>query len=386
MLIRDMNEARKTKRTVAMLQKEMGGSDSPLGKLLMGPDKKDAKESTRLQKLLEKLGREPIDMDSLNLTKHEKKVIAEIIDPDDMEDSFADIGGLGALKKEIWALTVLPVLKPALFDYSSKLVKRPLGVLLYGPPGCGKTLLAKAIAKESRAIFLSVKMSSILSQFWGQAEQKIEAIFNLAHKLSPAIIFMDEMDCLFASRDFVQQRGTSLDTLKADFLTRWDGISTNQESSVIIIGATNRPQDIDAAILRRMPRTFALTLPDARGREQILRTLLKGEDMNASVEKFLPRLASELTDGYSGSDLKGLCCAAAMEAIHELASEEAKRAVHGEKNSIVVELAEDAPSRKPRPINEKDFREALGKVKKTGEAAQEFAGKKSSVTSKYMYV
>lgn len=233
-------------------------------------------------------------------------------------------------------------------------------------------------------------MSGILSEFWGQAEQKIETSFNLAHKLSPAIIFLDEMDCLFASRKFVQQRGTSLDTLKADFLTRWDGISTNQKSSVIVIGATNHPQDIDPAILRRMPRTFALTLPDVREREQTLRNLLKDQDMNASLEKFLPRLASELTDGYSGSDLKGPCCTAAMEPIHELASKEEKRAVHGGESSVAAEQAAEQAGdipKKPRPISEQDFREALRKVKKTGEAAQEFADNKSTVNgSNYMYV
>ncbi|CAB9507103.1 ATPase family AAA domain-containing protein 1 [Seminavis robusta] len=324
------------------------------------------------------------------LNSHETHIAEDVIDPDDIDSDFSDIGGMDHIKQEVWELAILPLQRPDLFQ--GKLTQQPSGILLYGRPGCGKTLLAKAIARESDAVFIPIKLSKILNKWVGESNKLVAATFSLARKLAPAIIFIDELDT-FLSDTVDPSASKSMESLKAEFLTLWDGITTNcHQAPVLVLGATNRPQLIDSAILRRMPRTFEVPLPDAKGREQILRVMLHDQPMDETAKLFLPELASkERTRGYSGSDLKELCRAAAMEPIREIMAEESRKAVMGEKKTTKKPTTtaaakngknQTAVAKEPpqsantedtvRPVRQKDFETALKKVKRTGQAAREY--------------
>ena len=297
------------------------------------------------------------------LTPMEKQIAEEIIDADEIETSFADIGGLDDTKQEIYELTVLPLLEPELFT-TGRLVQPTKGILLYGPPGTGKTMLAKALAKEAHAVFIPLHLSKILNKWVGVSNKLIAAAFSLAKKLQPAIIFVDELDTFLKAN---HSETAYMDTIKAEFLTLWDGITTSRSARVMVLGATNKPHTIDSAILRRMPRHFEVPLPNAAGRLDILKLILKDESVDQDVFEFLPALASDrMTSGYSGSDLEQLCLAAAMVRVQERAAGVSRQKVMGEKTRIKI-------SKAPlRPISREDLIMALDKVKQTGAAAWEY--------------
>ncbi|CCO32534.1 Protein MSP1 AltName: Full=Tat-binding homolog 4 [Rhizoctonia solani AG-1 IB] len=190
------------------------------------------------------------------------------------------------------------------------------GALLFGPPGTGKTLLAKAIAKESGARMLSIKPSDILEKCVGEDEKNIRALFKLARRLKPCVIFIDEADALFGARISAKQEKSA--RWRTDMLTQFtqemDGMLS---SDVTVICATNRPFDLDDAIIRRLPCRMLVDLPDTAARKAILGILLREENLGADVD--LMELANQ-TPQFSGSDLKHVCVMAAYESAKELAN------------------------------------------------------------------
>jgi len=218
---------------------------------------------------------------------------------------------LDEVKLKLQESVILPLKYPELFQ-RGKLLRVPRGILLYGEPGTGKTMLAKAISKTSEAAFINLNVANIMEKWFGESEKLIYAVFSLAEKIQPCIIFIDEADTLFRSRS--SQDHEVLDRIKALFMTLWDGLSTNPTAQIAIIAATNRPWAIDEAFQRRMPQTFHIGMPDQIQRETILKIILKGEAVEPGFD--IKRLAEE-TNGYSGSDLLALCQSAARAPIRE---------------------------------------------------------------------
>ena len=259
------------------------------------------------------------------LSAHEVRLLAELVLPSDVRTRFADVGGQGAVVAALQERVVAPLLYPELFAHSH-IAQRPTGVLLHGPPGCGKTLLARAMAHECRAAFLSISPSALEHKWVGDTPKAIAALFSLAAKLAPTIVFIDEIDGILAARTDGEQAYSV--SMKSALLQHWDGLAAatapgtqrrrarpaaaggprraqqqpqqqpqpqpQQPPSpdadadaepdadvppawVIVIGATNRPWALDEAAVRRMPRQIEVPLPDAAGRADILRRMLAKE-------------------------------------------------------------------------------------------------------------
>ncbi|KAF6004291.1 hypothetical protein F1559_004759 [Cyanidiococcus yangmingshanensis] len=208
-------------------------------------------------------GRPPLDLS--DLSTNEEVVAHYLVDPEELDvKSLDDVGGLEGIKEELRELVILPFQRPELFPPGS-LLQPPKGILLYGPPGTGKTMLAKALAAESNACFLAISPATLLSKWVGETQQLTRAVFSLAYKIQPCIIFIDEIDALFRTRS-AQDHEVYRD-FKAEMMQLWDGLTTDSRAQVLVLGATNRPWDVDTAIQRRMPRSFLVDLPGLGSKE-----------------------------------------------------------------------------------------------------------------------
>ncbi|MED6218478.1 hypothetical protein PIB30_026950 [Stylosanthes scabra] len=276
-----------------------------------------------------------------NLAKDEfeSNFVSSVVAPGEIGVKFDDIGALENVKKALNELVILPMRRPELFSRGNLL--RPCkGILLFGPPGTGKTLLAKALATEAGANFISITGSTLTSKWFGDAEKLTKALFSFASKLSPVIIFVDEVDSLLGARGGAFEHEATR-RMRNEFMAAWDGLRSKENQRILILGATNRPFDLDDAVIRRLPRRIYVDLPDAENRMKILRIFLAQENLDPNFE--YDKLAN-LTEGYSGSDLKNLCVAAAYRPVQELIEQENR--VQGGANSTTTVL---------RPLNLDDF-------------------------------
>ncbi|KUJ08853.1 AAA-domain-containing protein [Mollisia scopiformis] len=218
------------------------------------------------------------------------------------------------------------------------------GILLYGPPGTGKTHLSRAIAKESGATMLSVDSATLVNKYIGEKEKHIKAAFSLASRLSPCLIFLDEVDALFYDRRTAEKSWER--SAITQFLLELDGLVNNDKAPFVIV-ATNRPWDLDAAFLRRLPQKVPMMLPDVEARSKILKVIVKSEDLDPLVD--IEALARE-TDGCSGSDLRNLCSETAL----MWAIEQSKKRRGKEISSLDFEKMR---------LNSKHFTKALQKIR-----------------------
>ncbi|ORZ22265.1 P-loop containing nucleoside triphosphate hydrolase protein [Absidia repens] len=253
----------------------------------------------------------------LKITEYEQIIATEVIYADEIHVNFKQIGGLDHIIQDLRESVIYPLCYPDLFTSTSGLLGVPPGVLFYGPPGCGKTMMAKALAKESNATFINLHLSTLTDKYYGESNKLVAAVFSLARKLQPAIVFIDEVDSFLRERQSSDHEATGM--MKAEFMSLWDGLATGEDLRIVILGATNRPNDIDAAILRRMPKRFAIRLPTEAQRRSILELLLKEVKLSNTFE--MEELVQH-TEGCSGSDLKELCRNAAMIPIREIVRKE----------------------------------------------------------------
>ncbi len=225
--------------------------------------------------------------------------------------SYDDIGGLGDAVKKIREMVELPLRHPELFKRLG--VEAPKGVLLHGPPGTGKTMLAKAVAGETSSNFISIGGPEIVSKFYGESEGKLREIFKEAEENAPSIIFIDEIDSIAPKRDEVS--GEEERRIVAQLLSLMDGL--NSRGKVVVIGATNRPNAIDEALRRpgRFDREIEIGIPDRDGRYEILEIHTRGMPLADDVD--LSWLADK-THGYAGADLNALTKEAAMAALRRV--------------------------------------------------------------------
>nr|GMD55084.1 ATPase family AAA domain-containing protein 1-like [Ipomoea batatas] len=313
----------------------------------LDPNREAAKKALQHKKeIAKRLGR-PL----IQTNPYEDVIACDVINPDHIDVEFNSIGGLESIKQALYELVILPLRRPELFSHG-KLLGPQKGVLLYGPPGTGKTMLAKAIAKESGAVFINVKISNLMSKWFGDAQKLVSAVFSLAYKLQPAIIFIDEVDSFLGQRKTTDHE--ALTNMKTEFMALWDGFTTDQNARVMVLAATNRPSELDEAILRRLPQAFEIGIPDRRERVEILKVILRGEKVEESIDY---DYIAGLCDGYTGSDLLDLCKKAAYFPIRELLNDEKS----------------GRPCSEPRPLSQGDLERVISTSKNTKVAANEYS-------------
>eukprot|EP01041_Mallomonas_annulata_P007749 gene7749-15853_t len=272
----------------------------------LGVNKNVAKQVKQL--LAKKLNKKEDEIADLNA--YEMKMAANVIGWSELDVTFDDIGGMDNELDEIRDHVVIPMQHWQMLRDHSDILPCPTGVLLYGKPGTGKTMSAKAIAKAS----------SILDKYLGESDKLAAAIFSLARKLAPTVIFIDEIDTLLKNRDAGSDGGNShLSSIQGVFLSEWDGLQSESTTGapVLVLGATNRIMDLDKAIQRRMPVTIQTREPDVTGRYDILKKTLRTETLNEDLDI---QLLAEKTPGFTGSDIKELTRAAALHRVKSILS------------------------------------------------------------------
>ncbi|KAH9901047.1 AAA-domain-containing protein [Cubamyces lactineus] len=272
-------------------------------------ERAEVEDEANVDEKIEKLKRNP------DLDEHEQRLLGCIVDTASITTTFNQVHLPPHTIDSIRTMVSLPLLHPGAFQQGILKEHSMTGCLLFGPPGTGKTLVVRALAKEAGCRMLVVSPSDIMDMYVGEGEKLVRAVFSLARRLSPCVVFIDELDALFGAR-LSRESGNSLAHrgVITEFMQKMDGLKSSKESNVIVIGATNRPFDLDDAVLRRLPRRLLVDLPGEKEREEILKILLRDETLADDVD--LKQLAKK-TESFSGSDLKHLCVSAALDAVKE---------------------------------------------------------------------
>jgi transitional endoplasmic reticulum ATPase len=251
-----------------------------------------------------------------------------------------DVGGLDLVKQRLVEAVEWPLQYGELFAQGG--IRPPKGILLTGPPGCGKTMLAKAIANESRVNFISVKGPALLSKYVGESERGVRDIFRKAKQAAPCIIFFDEIDALVPARGSGGADSHVADRVLSQFLSELDGVE--ELKGVLMLGATNRPDMLDPAILRpgRFDQIVEIPLPDEPSRRQIFTVHLRNKPLASGIE--IDGLAAA-TEDFSGAEIQGICAKAALSAVRravasKIANPEAAVTVVLEPGDLEAELEE----------------------------------------------
>ncbi|XP_045891850.1 outer mitochondrial transmembrane helix translocase isoform X2 [Micropterus dolomieu] len=280
----------------------------------------------RAEQLMKKIG-----IEGVKLTEYEMNIAAHLVDPQTMKVSWRDIAGLDEVINELQDTVILPFQKRHLLA-GSKLFQPPKGVLLFGPPGCGKTMIAKATAKASGCKFINLQASTLTDMWYGESQKLTAAVFSLAVKIQPCIIFIDEMESFLRNRSSLDHEATAM--MKAQFMSLWDGLDTSS------------------------------TTQSTRQRQDILRLILAGENLSNAINL---REISEKTDGYSGSDLRELCRDAAMYRVRDYVRKEQMRQI-AQQLQDCQEEERPVDEERLRPVTQLDLLFGLDKMKESKRA------------------
>ncbi|KAM7311270.1 fidgetin-like protein 1 [Ixodes scapularis] len=251
-----------------------------------------------------------------------------------------DIAGLEFAKQSVKEMVVWPMLRPDIF---TGLRQPPKGLLLFGPPGTGKTLIGKCIASQAGATFFCISASSLTSKWVGEGEKMVRALFAVARACQPSVVFIDEIDSLLSQRS--ESEHESSRRIKTEFLVQLDGASTKADDRLLIVGATNRPQELDEAARRRLAKRLYIPLPGAPARRQMVSRLLCG--VRHRLDPSEVEGVAERTRGYSGADMAQLC----------------KEAALGPIRSLSFDLLQQITPDQVRPVAFEDFEKALCQVR-----------------------
>ncbi|XVF82191.1 hypothetical protein PTKIN_Ptkin16aG0025300 [Pterospermum kingtungense] len=275
-----------------------------------------------------------------------KRIMAEIIEQDAMV-KWEDIAGLEHAKNCVQETVLWPVLNPQLFQSVCSIGK---GLLLFGPPGTGKTMIGKAVAGEMEATFFNISASSLTSKWLGEGENLVRILFGLARHVQPSVIFLDEIDSVLFKRSSGNEH-QAYRQIKTQLLVEMEGIDSGNEQ-VVVIGATNRPQDLDEAARRRLSKRLYIPLPCSQARLRIVVNMMEKAAGRCSLSQQELDLICNLTDGYSGSDMANLVRESMMGPIREAIRD--------------VRNGKDIRQLKPedlRPVAIKDFEDAMKEVR-----------------------
>ncbi|KAJ7097985.1 hypothetical protein B0H15DRAFT_636081 [Mycena belliarum] len=274
-------------------------------------DQDEAEEvAEEVDELVERLKNDP------DLDPHEQRLLSCIVHSGSMTTSFNQVHLPIQTIDAIRTIVSLPLLHPHAFQQGILKEHGMTGCLLFGPPGTGKTLVVRALAKEAGCRMMSVAPSDVMDMYVGEGEKLVKALFSLARKIAPCVVFLDEIDALFGARVSGRESGGAFAhrAVLTEFMQEMDGLRSSKDDSVIVIGATNRPFDLDDAVLRRLPRRLLVDLPGQAEREEILKILLRDETLDTDLDTIS---IAKKTEGFSGSDLKHLCVSAALDAVKE---------------------------------------------------------------------
>ncbi|MHA1479845.1 MAG: AAA family ATPase [Candidatus Thorarchaeota archaeon] len=244
-------------------------------------------------------------------SKRLKEMISDTIITERPDTTMAEIAGLDAAKQAIYDAIVAPMKHPELFKGKARQPWR--GILFYGPAGCGKTLIAKAVASEINATFFNVSAANIVSKWLGESERLVLKLFELARKNQPAVIFIDELDSIGVARSGDDVGGER--RLKTQLLTELQGLASKEGERVTVVGATNLPWELDFALRSRFEKRIHVPLPEKVARKAIFEIHM--EDVEISDDVDYSELA-DLSEGYSGREISVVCREAAMEPIRDL--------------------------------------------------------------------
>jgi len=285
------------------------------------------------------------EKDEPEMSQEEKELrqtISGTVVTDKPSVTWADVAGMEDAKQSLRESVVLPLAHPELFQGARKPWQ---GILLFGPPGCGKTLLAKAAANECSATFFAVDSASIVSKWLGESEKLMKTLFQVAYMDAPSLVFIDEIDSIAGKRGEGNEGGGER-RIKTQLLQEMQGVKSKRDKLITLLGATNRPWDIDSAILRRFEKKIYIGLPNSAGRKQIFDLSTKGVEKDTSVNTVE---LGELTEGYTGSDIASICREVVMLPVRELDAQ----GILDQKNGEI----------KVRAITQTDFETVIKRVK-----------------------
>ena len=299
-----------------------------------------------------------LDLENLYIEQEDFNYALTQIQPTSKREGFTtipniawdDIGGLKELREELYYDIVLPIIEPSKLKIVG--ISKAVGVLLYGPPGCGKTLLAKAVANEAKANFISIKGPELLNKYVGESERAIRSLFIRAKNSSPCIIFFDELDALVPKRS--QENNNSSERVVNQLLTEMDGLEDRKQ--IFIIAATNRPDIIDPAMLRpgRLDKLLYVPLPDFNDRCSILETITKNLKLDKDIELNKINMDKRM-EGFSGADIAALVREAQLHALKRLTEKEKEKIKKGDND---MDDKEDVEFK----INMSDFEYSLNNI------------------------